>query len=203
MKQEFQALGHIVKTPELRMTKTGLPYTYLTIACRSQKNLGVMFIDILLNKNRAINACDFLKKGDVVFATGELRIKNTVKRNKSYFDLQLFADTIRYIPYRHKKEEISNKGLVMSDKEGNEVKKCRICGIPIPAERLEAIPDTERCILCQQSFEKGEEIKEEPIYCERCGAEMIWRIRKSVSPTKYFLGCSNYPKCTYVVTGTW
>lgn len=80
---------------------------------------------------------------------------------------------------------------------------CIVCGKPIPVERLEAVPDTKRCVSCREKFEKGEEDKEEPVYCKRCGAPMVWRVRTSVLPTKYFLGCSNYPKCTYVISGSW
>ncbi|MSS71814.1 MAG: hypothetical protein EXS64_10035 [Candidatus Latescibacteria bacterium] len=82
-------------------------------------------------------------------------------------------------------------------------KTCRDCGKTIPAARLEVVPETSRCIVCQEKFEKGEQKQEELVCCERCGARMVWRIRTSVLPTKYFLGCSNYPKCTYVISGSW
>ncbi len=33
-----------------------------------------------------------------------------------------------------------------------EVKQCRMCGIEIPAERLEVIPDTLVCVRCSQKI---------------------------------------------------
>jgi len=82
-------------------------------------------------------------------------------------------------------------------------KTCKICGKPIPLERLKAVPNAERCISCQEKDDKGIVDKEKPIYCKRCGARMVWRLRTSVRPAKYFLGCSNYPKCTFVISGPW
>lgn len=79
-------------------------------------------------------------------------------------------------------------------------KTCIICGKPIPLKRLESVPNTEKCVSCQEKLEKG---KEEPIYCKKCGARMVWRVRTTVLPVKYFLGCSNYPKCTFVISGSW
>ena len=81
--------------------------------------------------------------------------------------------------------------------------RCIVCGKVISLERLEAVPDTKRCVSCQEKLEHSGENAEEPIFCKKCGARMVWRIRTSVSPVKYFLGCSNYPRCTWVISGTW
>ena len=81
---------------------------------------------------------------------------------------------------------------------------CLTCGKPIPLERLRAVRNTQRCVRCQNEFEKGTGIAEEEIsYCKRCGAKMVWRLRTSVRPSKYFLACSNYPKCKYIISGSW
>lgn len=36
----------------------------------------------------------------------------------------------------------------------NGVARCRECGDPIPAKRLAAVPDAERCAECQADFEE-------------------------------------------------
>jgi predicted RNA-binding Zn-ribbon protein involved in translation (DUF1610 family) len=77
-------------------------------------------------------------------------------------------------------------------------KTCVRCGNPIPVERLEAVPTTVRCISCQQKAETGEEQKIEATKCKKCGSVMVWRMTKNLRPAKYFLGCSKYPKCTYI-----
>jgi RNA polymerase-binding transcription factor DksA len=75
---------------------------------------------------------------------------------------------------------------------------CIKCGLPIPVERLEAVPATKKCVKCQEKAESGEEQRPQASKCKRCGSVMVWRMTKNLRPTKYFLGCSNYPKCTYI-----
>jgi DNA-directed RNA polymerase subunit RPC12/RpoP len=79
---------------------------------------------------------------------------------------------------------------------------CAECGAPISLKRLQAMPGTPFCLDCQKEFEEGGR-EEQPVHCNRCGARMVLRIRESVLPTKYFLGCSNYPRCTFVIAGSW
>jgi predicted RNA-binding Zn-ribbon protein involved in translation (DUF1610 family) len=77
-------------------------------------------------------------------------------------------------------------------------KTCAQCGNPIPIERLEAIPTTVKCVSCQQKAETGEELKIKATKCKKCGSSMVWRMTKNLRQAKYFLGCSNYPKCHYI-----
>lgn len=79
---------------------------------------------------------------------------------------------------------------------------CAQCGEVIPIKRLRAVPGTPFCVRCQEGHEHGPP-EEEPVNCKQCGAKMVWRIRTSVLPTKYFLGCSNYPRCRFVIAGSW
>ena len=82
--------------------------------------------------------------------------------------------------------------------ESVEAVVCIKCGQPIPVERLEAVPATKKCVKCQEKAESGEEQRPQASKCKRCGSVMVWRMTKNVKPAKYFLGCSNYPKCTYI-----
>jgi single-stranded DNA-binding protein len=109
MKQEFQALGHIVEVPELRMSSNGQPFTYLRVACKSHKKQETIFLSVLLNRKNATNACKYLQKGDVIFATGELKVNKNIKDGKTYVGLSLLADDIRFIPYRRK--EVSKESI--------------------------------------------------------------------------------------------
>jgi DNA-directed RNA polymerase subunit RPC12/RpoP len=79
---------------------------------------------------------------------------------------------------------------------------CAQCGETIPVTRLQAVPGTPFCVRCQEQFEHGPP-EEKPAHCEQCGAKMVQRVRKSPLPTKYFLGCSNYPRCRFVIAGSW
>lgn len=81
-------------------------------------------------------------------------------------------------------------------------KICIQCEKPIPIERLEAVPGTVRCVSCQGKLESGETDKPKPVFCKKCKSVMVWRMTKNIRPAKYFLGCSNYPKCTYIGVGS-
>jgi hypothetical protein len=84
------------------------------------------------------------------------------------------------------------------------MRRCAGCGMSIPPERLEAIPEATRCVSCQHQ-EEGEptdwHISE--IECPRCAAngvrsQMVWRTARDPSISGYFLGCSRFPECRYV-----
>ena len=79
---------------------------------------------------------------------------------------------------------------------------CVQCGEAIPVKRLRAVPGTPFCVRCQEEFEQGQP-EDDTVNCKRCGAKMVWRVRQSVLPTKYFLGCSNYPRCNFAIAGSW
>jgi len=79
---------------------------------------------------------------------------------------------------------------------------CADCGEILSPRRLLAMPGATHCVSCKEEREKGCR-EEKPVHCERCGARMILRARESVLPTKYFLGCSNYPRCHFVIAGSW
>jgi DNA-directed RNA polymerase subunit RPC12/RpoP len=79
---------------------------------------------------------------------------------------------------------------------------CTQCGETIPHSRLKAVPGTPFCVRCQGQFEQPQK-QDEPVYCNRCGAMMVLRVRESILPTKYFLGCSNYPRCRFVISSDW
>lgn len=51
---------------------------------------------------------------------------------------------------QHKQREQTNHHASSEDK----VRYCVDCGEPIPAARLEAVPEAMRCVECQHIFEK-------------------------------------------------
>lgn len=85
------------------------------------------------------------------------------------------------------------------------VRLCVGCGRPIPAERLEAIPEATRCVPCQQRTElASSDWHVSEVECPRCASHgfksrMVWRTARD--PAKfsgYFLGCSRFPECRYI-----
>jgi hypothetical protein len=77
------------------------------------------------------------------------------------------------------------------DEPSNPGRCCSGCGQPIPPERLAAFPDTQRCITCQQTAERGEDASE-PEYCPRCGTPMQLQRRRGSGLAGYQMVC---PEC--------
>src|SRR5262249_44839222 len=92
-----------------------------------------------------------------------------------------------------------------SEVVGVPVRPCAGCGRPIPPERLEAVPDATRCVLCQQGAESAAaDWHMSEVECPRCArngikSPLVWRTARD--PAKfsgYFLGCSRFPECRYI-----
>jgi hypothetical protein len=67
---------------------------------------------------------------------------------------------------------------------------CEVCGQPIPAERLEFMPDCKQCVECQRKQEAGSGGEAE--YCPHCGTPMTVRVRRTHGLTRYQTCC---PQC--------
>jgi Prokaryotic dksA/traR C4-type zinc finger len=85
------------------------------------------------------------------------------------------------------------------------LRPCIGCGRPIPPERLEAIPDATRCVLCQQRTEStASDWHVSEVECPRCASHgvksrMVWcTARDPAKFSGYFLGCSRFPECRYI-----
>ena len=79
---------------------------------------------------------------------------------------------------------------------------CKLCGKPIPADRIEALPDTTKCVECQNADEHRKDTDNDDMgSCPRCGCPLVWRHGAPAgSTTKYFIGCSAFPKCRYTTS---
>jgi hypothetical protein len=89
-------------------------------------------------------------------------------------------------------------GLRMSPFEDEDdwatARRCEICRQPIPAERLEALPNAKSCLNCQQAEETGQSHSEAE-YCPRCGALLELRVSRRGGLTRYQLFCTGQPPC--------
>ena len=78
---------------------------------------------------------------------------------------------------------------------------CEDCENPIIEPRLKCVPDTKLCVLCQTGEtikNKINELEQEMLStstCPWCGSFLIKRINSYTGEP--FLGCSDYPHCTY------
>jgi len=82
------------------------------------------------------------------------------------------------------------------DEDWPEAPRCDLCGGPIPAERVAALPGVRRCAACQQREESGEgPVTDEIEYCPRCGAPMELRPGGGAGVTRYIMVCTGNPPC--------
>ena len=79
---------------------------------------------------------------------------------------------------------------------------CELCGKPIHADRIEALPNTTKCVECQNADEHRKDTDNDDMgSCPRCGCPLVWRHGAPAgSTTKYFIGCSAFPKCRYTTS---
>ena len=71
---------------------------------------------------------------------------------------------------------------------------CELCREPIPAERLDALPDARRCVTCQAAADRGQSFVE-PDYCPKCGSLLELRVSGGGGTTRYKLFCTGSPSC--------
>jgi DksA/TraR C4-type zinc finger protein len=72
---------------------------------------------------------------------------------------------------------------------------CEICRQPIPPERLEALPETKRCVGCQGKVEANP-AHDDPIeYCPNCGSLVEVRVSRGSGITRYRRVCTGIPPC--------
>ena len=81
------------------------------------------------------------------------------------------------------------KVFTEDEDEWPEARCCEVCNRPIPAERLEAIPNATRCAACQSGIERGT-APAEVEYCRRCGSPMTLRQTRSAGITRYVMACT-------------
>lgn len=71
---------------------------------------------------------------------------------------------------------------------------CEVCRKAIPDERLQALPDAQRCVACQDAEDRGATAVE-PDYCPKCGSLLELRVARGSGVTRYKLACTGQPPC--------
>ncbi|MDA3837757.1 MAG: topoisomerase DNA-binding C4 zinc finger domain-containing protein [Candidatus Delongbacteria bacterium] len=142
--------------------------------------------------SREINFDYFLNNSKISIEKGKFDLDEFIKKNRYRFKCSVCGEKNIYLYKKQNKIELDENIVV-------EQKHCIECKKLISKLRLIAVPETNYCIECMKKMEGKSKIKDEPIYCKKCGAPMVERFRKKTGLTKYFLGCSNYPKCQYTM----
>jgi hypothetical protein len=142
-------------------------------------------------------ACSWRESLDGVEAGQRLRAHGMLRRDESP-DPEVLGELLAGIVSELKCPECGVPGVratrASDPGDWQDAVLCEICRKPIPAERLEAIPDTRRCTRCQADAESGS-LAEEPEFCPRCGSPMVLRTSRGAGITRYKLFCTGNPPC--------
>jgi len=167
-------------------------------SCGHERKLDESFIvDLSVKLDRLFLTIDYIEKN-------LCRFKCSKCGGKDIVIIRLPAhDRMRRELLRSSNTKADSKKWQVGKAASKLIKVCVTCGKPIPSDEFKKTPKAQRCFYCQKSYEnKIRSSNKEAIFCKICGSEMVWRLRNA-SPSKYFLGCSNYPKCKYVIAGSW
>jgi len=77
-----------------------------------------------------------------------------------------------------------------------QARACERCRAPIPAERIELIPDARLCVACQRQADAGS-FDDDREFCPRCGAVMELAARRGPGVTRLERRC---PACRSTVS---
>ena len=110
MLNQIVLVGRLVKTPEVKESKTGTSYSHITLAVpRSYKNVNgeyeTDFINCTLWSLIAKNTKEYCKKGDIVGVKGRIESKVYEKDGETKYTLEVIAEKITFLSSDKKTEE--------------------------------------------------------------------------------------------------
>jgi hypothetical protein len=91
--------------------------------------------------------------------------------------------------------QVADPGWGGDESEWQAAVLCEICRKPVPPERLAALPQTKRCVACQEIAEAGREAEQSDEYCPQCGALVELRVSRGAGITRYKRFCTGIPPC--------
>ncbi len=109
MLNQLILVGRLVKDPEVKKSKNGNSYSYITLAIpRAYKNINgeyeTDFIDCTLWKMMATNTKEYCKKGDIVGVKGRLESRTYEKDNETVYVKEVIAERITFLSSSPKEE---------------------------------------------------------------------------------------------------
>lgn len=97
-------VGRVTRKPELRQTKNGFNFAFLSVALNSRKKEGdefvkhTEFVSVKVFGRTAENVCQYLDKGRTVSIEGKLSsYEGTDDSGKKTFSLSVIGDTVLFL----------------------------------------------------------------------------------------------------------
>jgi len=139
---------------------------------------------------RHCNHQELLEPPEIVTRLVQARL---VKRTAD-IDWPIAAELFRNLAADFPCEDCGRSGLEfgeaeIDDEEWGMARKCQRCQKVIPAERIEAFPDTTMCVACQQADDSGQG-DDEREFCPKCGSVMTVRQTTRRGLAQYAMQCT-------------
>jgi single-strand DNA-binding protein len=102
---QTQAVGRLVRDPDLKYTNNGTPVCNFTIACdrpytNSNGERDTDFIRIVTWRKSAENNSEYLEKGRLISVSGRLQINDREGDNgKTYRNVEIHANNVEYLDF--------------------------------------------------------------------------------------------------------
>ena len=95
-------VARLVKTPELKMTQSNIPFTNFTVAVNRQfkSESGEQeadFINCITWRAQAENLCKYQTKGSLIGISGRITTRNYEKDDRTIYVTEVVADSIQFL----------------------------------------------------------------------------------------------------------
>ena len=102
----YTITGNIAQKPELKKTKNGKAYAFITIAVSGVSKDSTQFIPFIAWDKLAENVTKYCGKGDCISVMGAI---NIVKKEDKSSYIQLVADSVTFLHKAQKKEQAATE----------------------------------------------------------------------------------------------
>lgn len=105
-------IGNLVRDPELRTTKDGIPVCVFTIAVNRGRDKGADFFRVTTWRGLAENCAKYLLKGSKVGVVGAVSLNTYDGRDgKTHASIEINATEVEFLTPRSERSDADDSGL--------------------------------------------------------------------------------------------
>lgn len=105
-------IGNLVRDPELRTTKDGIPVCAFTIAVNRGRDKGADFFRVTTWRGLAENCAKYLAKGSKVGVVGAVSLNTYDGRDgKTHASIEINATEVEFLTPRSERSDADDSGL--------------------------------------------------------------------------------------------
>jgi len=108
-------IGNLVRDPELRTTKDGIPVCAFTIAVNRERDKGADFFRVTTWRGLAENCAKYLAKGSKVGVVGAVSLNTYDGRDgKTHASIEINATEVEFLTPRSERSDADDSGLTFT-----------------------------------------------------------------------------------------